>query len=328
MGKKNKPKFKNSGFIDSALVNDATYFDYLERLKKVALSMFEWINLPKSMNARFLEMCLYFNGQASLLYDKTYGFINTQCASGGNLNIYGLPNQLNCYSFSYQETRNLYIGLNEYNKEKNEMEDDCILVMNNWDRTPTATSIELFALRLYEAERTIDVNIKAQKTPILIICDEEQRSSLLNLYNQYDGNQPFIFGTKELLNNIEALKSIKTEAPYVVDKITTYKKEILNEALTFLGINNIQTEKKERLISSEADSNNEYINLNLQSYLAPRKEACRLFNEKFGLIGTKKEIDVRVRSDLHNAIKEVESIVSDYVDNTLDTEIKEGVIDE
>ena len=328
MGKKNKPKFKNSSFIDSALVNDATYFDYLDRLKKVALSMFEWINLPKSMNARFLEMCLYFNGQASLLYDKTYGFINTQCASGGNLNIYGLPNQLNCYSFSYQETRNLYVGLNEYNQEKNEIEDDCILVMNNWDRTPTATSIELFALRLYEAERTIDVNIKAQKTPVMILCDEEQRSSLLNLYNQYNGNQPFIFGTKELLNNMESFKAIKTEAPFVVDKITTYKKEILNEALTFLGINNIQTEKKERLISSEADSNNEYINLNLQSYLAPRKEACRLFNEKFGFTGTDKEIDVRVRSDLHNVIKEVESIVSDYVDDTLNTNIKEGVINE
>lgn len=322
MSKKNKVKLKNREFIDSALVNDATYFDYLSRLKKVALSMFEWVNLPKTMNARFLEMCLYYNGQASFLYDEKYGFINTKCASGGNLNIYGLPNILNCYSFSYQETRSLYVGLNEINEENKE--DSCILVMNNWDRTPTASSIELFALRLYEAERTIDVNIKAQKTPVLLLCDEEQRLTLKNLYNQYDGNQPFIFGDRNLLNN-DTLKSIKTEAPYVVDKISIYKKEILNEALTFLGINNVQTEKKERLITSEADSNNEYINLNLQSYLAPRKEACRLFNEKFGFTGTEKEIDVRVRSDLHNVIKQVESIVSDYVDNAINDEIKEGV---
>ena len=40
-------------------------------------------------------------------------------------------------------------------------------------------------------------------------------------------------------------------------------------------------DKKERLITDEANSNNELINLNLQSYLAPRQEACKQFNEKF-----------------------------------------------
>lgn len=317
-------KFKNnknnSKFLDSALVNDATYFDYLNRLKKVALSIFEWVNLPKSMNSRYLELCLYYKGQASLLYDKDYGFINTQCSSGGNLNIYGLPTVLNCYSYDYNSMRTNYVGLTDISTKETE----CILVMNNWDRTPTATSIELFAYRLYEAERTIDVNVKAQKTPVMIVCDEAQRLMMENLYNQYNGNQPFIFGDRNQLQE-GLLKAIKTDAPYIVDKLTTYKKEILNEALTFLGINNIQTEKKERLITSEADSNNEYINLNLQSYLAPRKEACRLFNEKYGLSG-KDEIDVRVRSDLHNVIKEVESIVNDYVDNTVKQVMEEGVI--
>ena len=71
-------------------------------------------------------------------------------------------------------------------------------------------------------------------------------------------------------------------------------------------------DKKERLITDEANSNNELINLNLQSYLAPRQEACRHFNEKFGFTATNKEISVRVRSDLHNVIKNAQSIVNDY----------------
>lgn len=71
-------------------------------------------------------------------------------------------------------------------------------------------------------------------------------------------------------------------------------------------------EKAERLITDEANSNNELINLNLQASLAPRKEACKQFNELFGLSGTDKEIDVRVRSDLHNIIKNAQSIVSDF----------------
>ncbi|MBP5445111.1 MAG: hypothetical protein J6Y28_02970 [Acholeplasmatales bacterium] len=80
------------------------------------------------------------------------------------------------------------------------------------------------------------------------------------------------------------------------------------------GINNVMIEKSERLITDEANSNNELINLNLQASLAPRQEACRQFNELYGLTGSDKEIKVRVRSDLHNIIKNVESIVSDYED--------------
>lgn len=316
--KKNKnKKFKlnNAEFVDSMLTNDLTYFDYLERFKKIALSMFEWENLPKSMNERYLEECLYYKGQASLLKDKTFGFINTQCCSNGQINIYGLPTALNCFSFGYSEDRKLYTGLKD---EKSE-EEDCILVMNNWECIPTASTLELFAYRLYEAERTCDVNIKAQKTPVLITVDETQRLTMENIYSQYDGNKPVIFGDKNQLNG-QVLKAISTEAPYVVDKISEYKKDIWNEALTFLGIQNIAVNKKERLVTDEANYNNEVTNLNLQSFLIPRQEACKKFNELFGLTGTDKEIRVKVRSDLNNIIKQEESIVKDY-DN-------DGIIDE
>lgn len=171
--------------------------------------------------------------------------------------------------------------------------------------------MELFALRLYEAERTADVNIKAQKTPVLLLMDEKQRLTMENIYSQYDGNKPVIFGDKNSLGE-NVIKAINTQAPFIADKIIDYKKEIWNEALTFLGINNIMVDKKERLITDEANSNNELINLNLQSYLAPRQEACRQFNEKFGFTDTDKEISVRVRSDLHNIIKNAQSIVQDF----------------
>lgn len=316
----------NYKFTDSLLVNDTTYIDYLERFKRIALSMFEWVNLPKSMNARWLERCLYYNGQCALLKDKDYGFINTNCSSAGYINIYGLPTRLNCYSFEYQSVRKLYTGLNplltEKQKEQRETQ-ECILVQNNWESIPTCGSMELFAYRLYEAQRTCDINIIAQKTPVLLVVDEKQRLMMENLYNQYNGNQPFIFGDKEQLSADGMLKAISTQAPFVADKITDYKKEIWNEALTYLGINNILVDKKERMITDEANSNNELINLNLQSFLAPRQEACRLFNEKFGLTGTDKEISVRVRSDLYNVIKKEMSITKDFSKNEESEEIKD-----
>lgn len=305
----------NYKFIDSLQINDTTYMDYLNRLTKIALSMFEWVNLPKSMNARYLEMCLFYFGVASLLKDKNYGFINTKCCSSGDLNIYGLPTKLHCFSYDFSTDRKLYTGLNPLDTEKQreaKEQYECILVQNNWERIPTISSIEIFAYRLYQAQAVCDVNIQAQKTPILLIADETQRLFLENLYQQYNGNQPFIFGDKDQLGD-KTIKSINTEAPYIADKIINYKKEIWNEALEFLGINSLQTEKKERLITDEANSNNELINLNLQSFLAPRQEACRQFNEKFGLTGTDKEISVRVRSDLYNIIKKEMSVTKDLL---------------
>ena len=329
MGKNTRRIFNrnNREFIDNALVNNETYFDYLERFKKIALSIFEWVNLPKTMNSMYLEKCLYYQGQATLLKDKKYGFINTRCSSNGYINIYGLPTSLNCYSYDYQSDRKLYTGLpSDFSDAKKEQWEnyECILVQNNWERIPTCSTLELFALRLYEAEQTAFVNIKAQKTPVLILMDEKQRLTMENLYSQYDGNRPFIFGDKNSLGE-NVIKAINTEAPFIADKIMSYKKEIWNEALTFLGINNIMVDKKERLITDEANSNNELINLNLQSYLAPRQEACRQFNEKFGFTGTNKEISVRVRSDLHNIIKNAVSVVQDFKDleNIEDINIKE-----
>lgn len=302
--RKVKAKSLDSRFEDAILMNSQTYFDYLERMKKIALSMFEWVNLPPTMNERYLEMCLYYKGQAALLYDEDYGFINTQAADSGYINIYGLPTKLNCYSYSYNQMRELYTPGSDLPAEE-----ECILVMNNYQRIPTSATIELYAQRLAEAQRTADINILAQKTPVLVLTDKNQELSVRNLYAQYDGNSPVVYGDKNLLSE-KALSVLKTDAPFVANDIRLYMKEIWNDFLTFLGISNLD-EKRERLISSEADSNNELVNMNMQSYLIPRKQACKEFNEKFGLTG-EKMIDVRLRSDLYNIIKDNESIVSDY----------------
>ena len=299
----------NREFIDASILNSQTYINYLERLKLVALSLFEWVNLPKSMNAEFLELCLYNYGKACFIDTENYGFINTKCVSNGELNIYMLPTSFNCYATdSFSTNRSLYNG---FKNEDDDIYKYCILVKNNFEMIPTEPTLQLFALRLYEAERTCDVNIKAQKTPVVLVGDDAMKLAMKNLYLKYDGNEPVVYGDKKQLSP-DSIKALKTEAPFVADKIMEYKKQIWNEALTFLGINNLALEKKERVLTSEVSSNNELINLNLQARLSCRKKACEQFNELFGLEGDKK-IDVRVRSDLYNIIKTQDSIVQDYV---------------
>lgn len=299
-----KKKSLNAEFEDAQLMNSATYFDYLERMKKICLSMFEWQNLPDTMNARYLEMCLYYKGQAALLKDETYGFINTQAADSGYINIYGLPTLLNCWSYSYNSQRNLYVPDSDDTEN-----DSCILVMNTFERIPTCSTIELFAKRLAEAQRTVDINVAGQRTPVLVLTDKNQEFSLKNMYAQYEGNSPVIYGDKNQLNT-DAIRTINTEAPFIVDKMMNYKREIWNEFLSTIGVSNL-SEKRERLVTAETDSNNELVNLNMQSFLVPRQQACEEFNKLFNLTGDK-AISVRVRSDLYNIVKQYDSIANDY----------------
>lgn len=308
-----KRKAPKSEFKDAVLLNDASYFDYLDRMRKIALSMFEWENLPDSMNARYLEMTLFYKGQAGLLYDKDYGFINTQATDSGYINIYGLPSRIQCYSYRYNEMRDLYVKGSGEPRER-----EAILVLNNYDRTPTATTLQLFAYRLAQADRTADVNLKAQRTPILITTDQRQEFSMRKLYEQYDGNTPVIFADKNSGLNPDAVRAIKTDAPFIINDILQYKVAVWNEFLSFLGISNLD-EKKERMISMEVDSNNELVNMNLQSYLIPRKKACEEFNEKFGT-----NINVKVRSDLYNIIKQYESVTNEYNQAVKDDELLKG----
>lgn len=319
MGKKIRKVPPKDAFRDAILMNNQTYIDYLERMKKICLSMFEWINLPTSMNSRFLEMCLFYNGQAAMLYDDDFGYMNTMAADGGYINLYGLPTEIQCYSYRFNQRRSLY--MTDTGEEKGK---ECILVMNNYERIPTTASVSLFAYRLAEAQRTADINIKAQRTPILITTDQKQYFTLKKMYEEFDGNTPAIFADKNLITP-DALKAMKTDAPLIVQDIMDYKREIWNEFLTFMGISNL-SEKRERMISNEVDSNNELINLNLQALLIPRKEACKQFNEKYGLMGSR-AIDVKVRSDLYNIVKQFESITDDYRAEKREEEIIEGGLD-
>lgn len=320
--KRRKPVIDLRGFEDAECKNLEAEGDYFERLKKISISIFDWVNLPESMDERFLELCLFYYGQAALLKDSKYGFINTKCASNGYLNIYGLPTDINCYSFEYHEDRRVYQD-GEINGGNSDPDKEAILVMNTAERLPTAYTLSLYASRLAEADRSAETNVRLQKFPVVMNVDDKQRLAAINMFRQYDGNEPLIFGDKNQMLS-ESLKALNTGIPYVADKIMTYKKEIWNEYLTFLGINNLDVAKKERLVKSEATTNNEVTNLNLMSFLVPRQKAAKQFNELFGLTGTDKEVSVRVRSDLYNIIKEQESIVSDY-DFEGTTDLGEGV---
>lgn len=258
---------KDLQFCESAYMNNRTYLQYYNRLTELAVSMFEWQNLPKTIDQRFLEMCLFSDGMCVFFQDEVLGYLSLQCMIGGKLNVYRIPIERRAYA------------TNGYQKELDGS--NSVIIFNNYLHTNSMLDVEMFSKRLYNLDRAIDVNANAQKTPVLIQCDESQRLTMKNLYKQYEGNEPFIFGSKGLDAN--TLKVLQTGAPYVADKLYELKSQIWNEALTYLGISNINVVKKERMITDEVTRNQGGTVASRYSRLESRRNACKQINEMFGL---------------------------------------------
>ena len=264
-------------FIDSATKNNITFQYYYNRLTELAISMFEWKNLPESVDPRFLELTLFSDGMCIFFRDEVMGELALQTMIGGNLSVYRIPKIRRAYA------------TNGYNKKLDE--NDSVIIFNNMIHTNSIRDIEMFAQRLYNIDRTIDVNINAQKTPILITCNENERLTMKNIYKEFDGNSPVIYANKGF--DPKSVNVLKTDAPLVADKLYQLKTQIWNEALTYLGISNINVQKKERLLQDEVTRNLGGTIASRYPRLEARKQACQQINKMFNL-----DIDVDYRDDI------------------------------
>lgn len=286
---RNRVKGVTSQFEDSLLMNNRTYMQYVQRLTELAISMFEWKNLPPTVDARYLELHLFENGCMVYFNDEVIGDLCLDCIVSGRLDVYGYP-----------LIRRAYSSYNNYQKMLKS--DNSVVIYNNMLRTNSVLDMKMFARRLYNLDRIIDVNANAQKTPVLIRASEKQRLTMLNLYKEFEGNAPYIFGDKNL--DMNDLSVLKTDAPYVADKLYQLKTQIWNEALTYLGISNINITKKERLLTDEVTRNQGGTIASRYSRLESRRQAVEKINKMFGT-----NIEVNYREDFQMLDEEQEPVV-------------------
>ena len=252
------------------LKTDPIFIRYFNRLSEIAMSRFQWNNLPDTCDKRFLEWALFNDGMAVFFMDiELGGYLALQTMIGGQLTVYRVPKMRTAYAPNgYNNT-----DLNDKNS---------VIIFNNYMRTNDVSAIEQYAIELTELEYSFLINCKAQKTPLLLQSNEKQMVSLLNLYESYDGNSPVIFGDKSSMGE-QPIKAISTGAPFVADRIYDMKARIWNEALTYLGIPNISENKKERMITDEVERQNGGTLASRNSALEMRRQACDEINKMFGL---------------------------------------------
>lgn len=264
MGRMNKG---DGEFWYSGQMNNRLYAHYYRYLTELAISMFEWKNLPETVDERYMELCLFTHGQAIFFKDEVMGYLCLNNAVQGKFNVYRVPERRRAYA------------ANGYNKVLTD--EDSVIIYNDYLRGNTMNAVRNYAEMLWDIDQTIRVNARAQKTPILIACDESERMTMLNVYQKYDGNQPVIYGTKELKGN--SLQVLSTGAPDVTKTLYELKTKYFNEALTYLGISNINVQKKERLVADEVTRMVGGTIASRYQRLEMRRKACDEINRMFGL---------------------------------------------
>lgn len=286
-------------------MNNRVYTHYYYKLMLIARSLFEWKNLPNGLNEKWIERYLFSEGSCVFYKDPVIGYMVAQIGYTGQLNYYDEPTTLRPYATNY-----LYNNPETDDMLENNV--DCVIIRNNADCIPTFPTIQLYSADLTNIKRTIDTNIEAQKTPVIVKCSDKQKQSFKQAIKQKQDNEPVIFADKNLDTNDFSV--LNTTAPIVFDKLQVQKTNVLNECLTFLGINNANTDKRERLVTNEVESNNEMIQVNSDVMLEARKQACKEINEMFGL-----NISVERRRNLKIDLNEFDDDNDTIIDEEGDT---------
>jgi len=267
------------------LLNDLTFRTLFDKYKLVSMNEWKWNNLPEGIEERHIERWLFSRGFCCFFKRNQGSFMVLECSADGRQNVYGDPTGYRITGVNFQTHRPA---------------EKCVIIKNNLLALPTETFVIHYVNKITEAERTMDVNVKACKTPVIFSCDDKDALSFKRLFQQTDGNVPAIFADKGL--NLDGVQAFNTGAKFMGNELMDYKRSIESDLLTFLGQNNTPVDKKERLITDEAEANNQLIDSFGDLQLQAREKACEEINAMFGL-----NISVERRAPVEKPVESVEN---------------------
>ena len=257
-----------------------------EDYENLAIQRYKWKNLPEPLESEKLEQMLYDNPQVVTFKNKTTlndvitnvdsPLLFIPISGEYNWNVYDIPQNLTA------EKRGLFAQLKI---------DECVIIKNNFMRTTTRERVEYWVEKMCNIQSAMDLNVNATKTPFVLSCDnEKEKLTLLNFYESIGCSKPLIITDSNSKLNYTEKKVLTTGVLPIMDQYQQAYLDCKNELLTYLGIDNVSIEKRERLLTGEIEQNDELINDNLYRGYLERKKACEKINKMFGT-----NIDVEIQ---------------------------------
>lgn len=284
-----------------------TYYNfYFSRLLELTISRFNYEDLPEHIPVDAIEKILIYNGSAIFTNDTGEGLQVWGSSAMGSLDMYGRPTSLRRYSVFGMTTDSKTYKLDE----------DCVFVRNNTLANSDLLTIQMYAKRLSELVNTIDINMRGQKTNQIIATTARNKKSMETMHDnqQNEGVQVLYLNP----DNVKDLSVFSTPAQYVADRVRSEFENVWAEALTTLGVNNVNFQKKERLLVDEVNANNEEINRALITRYNMRKQAMDKINDKWGF-----DIKVKIKeNDLIDENKVVNNEVNNFTERDDEDELQ------
>lgn len=251
-----------------AFANDRFYLiEYFKKyLMQKAMSVYKW-KMPKLWSKDYFLYTLYIQGFCSVLYTVKYGWIPQRCTLSG-YDLFEEPNGIMINNTFVQATRK--IG------------DTCVLFKFNPDYTGVADIINEYACSLAEMWLTMYANLQSTKVGFVLTAnDKNEAESMKKVVDQImDGEVASIVkktnvGTWDYFSN-------NVKQNYVVSDLIIDMRKLLNSFNTEFGIPNANTEKKERMVIDEVNSNNGDTKSRAEIWLDRFKETCKELNSMAG----------------------------------------------
>lgn len=271
------------------MLSDYTEFYFFNKLKSLACGRFAYSGLPKEIETFYIEQVLFYNGKGVLFKDDVLDrFAFMKVTLSGEFDIYNTPMERQAFAVTgYLKT---------YNKNNS------VLIKNNADSMPSAYICKFYAKRLAEIWRTIGVNLRALRTPVVIASPDDMFLTYQNLGEQLDNNVPVIKVRDTV--DLDRIKCLDLGAKSYLRELEEEFVRVKCQALTDLGIDNSAVEKPERLVSSETDGNNGEIALHRATELATRERAIEAFNRMYGFNATVNYRELDIKAFLREGVEE------------------------
>lgn len=260
--------------------NLVTYSHWVDQLAQLAISSIEW-DVPDTVDPIYLERSLFYHGRA-IVFAVEEGLVALSGFGASLPNIYGIP------------TRRIVQAVNGFQATLDNT--NSVIIYNNVTRTNGQDRALMYASRLAELDRIIELNARAQKTPVLLKAPKEAELSAANAYLDYDANADVIKINNDF--DPQAIAAVNLAVPFEGNALRALQQDIYAQYMRERGIGSSNTGKAERLNTSEVAAGNSGLLMYQAALLQPRLQACKLINQMFeGVLGGK-EISCRFRRDM------------------------------
>lgn len=295
-----------SRVVNSQLNNYKTYLAYKLKMMTLAENVFQFKNMNPFIDLAYVNSELVTKGSIAFFKDEVMGLIALPYTSVGSLDIYGRPTKISVIPKNGVYNRIL-------------RSDEFVIMYDNDSHLPIYPNIVQSAERLALIKRTIDINIKQQRTPRYFKTSEENQKTIQNILNNVDSEVDTVFTYDNV--DLEETTGTLVPAPYVADKLNQDKHEEWAEFLELIGITNVSVQKRERVIRDEIICSMGGTIASRYSRFTARKRAIDEINEKF-----KESIEVEFYDGLPTTIENVDDFLSDTTD--IESEVDDNVSNE